>query len=103
MSVTRTPVSVAPPSIPPSASAPSSVLAVAANRDRGDDRADIRFENVSAHPGNIANVVSDGVRNYRRIPGIVFWDSRFNLPNKVGANVSSLGVNTAAYPSEQCD
>ena len=71
--------------------------------DRSDERADIGLEEVGTHAGNITDVVTDVVRDDGRVPGVVLGDSRFDLADQVGTDISCLRVDTAADTSEQSD
>ena len=77
-----------------------------ANRDQGqcrDHRPDIRFEQVGAHAGDVADVVTDVVRDGGRVARVILGDARFDLADEVGSDVSRLGVDTAADAGEERD
>ena len=54
-------------------------------------------------PQTSPDVVADVVGDDRRVAGIVFGDSRFHLPDEVGAHVRGLGVDAAADTGEERD
>ena len=68
-----------------------------------DDRADIALKEVSAHTGNVADIVADVIGDDSGVAGIVLGDTRLDLADKVCADVSSLGVDTAADTGKQRD
>ena len=70
------------------------------HRDRGHG---VGLEEVGRHPCAVADVVADVVRDHRRVPGIVLGNARLDLPDEVGADVGSLGVDAAAEPREDRD
>lgn len=67
----------------------------------GNDGAYIGFEQVSAHAGDVADVIADVVGDGGRVTRIVFRDAGFYLAYEVSAYVSGLGVDTAADTGEQ--
>ena len=74
-----------------------------AQRERGDERADIGLEEVSAHTGDVTNVVTDVIGDDSGVAGVVLGDTGFDLADEVGADVGSLGVYAAADTGEQRD
>ena len=68
-----------------------------------DDRADIGFEQISAHPGHIPHVVPDVVGDHRRVSGVVFRDARFDLPDQIRTHISGLGVDATTHTGKQGD
>ena len=72
-------------------------------RDRGDDRAGVRLEQVGAHAGDVADVVADVVGDGGRVARVVLGDARLDLADEVGADVGGLGVDAAADAREQRD
>jgi hypothetical protein len=72
-------------------------------RDRGDDRAGVRLEEVGAHAGDVADVVADVVGDRGRVAGVVLGDAGLDLADEVGADVGRLGVDAAADTGEQRD
>ncbi len=76
-------------------------------RNAEDHRADKlggrRFEDVRATAGAIANVVADEIGDDGWIAGIVLGNTGLDLADKVGADVGSLGVDTAAELGEERD
>mmetsp|Transcript_17468 Transcript_17468/g.55699 ORF Transcript_17468/g.55699 Transcript_17468/m.55699 type:complete len:792 (-) Transcript_17468:58-2433(-) len=58
-------------------------------------------EEVSAHTGNVTDVVTDVVSDGGGVAGVVLGDVLLNLADKVSANVSSLGVDTATDATEE--
>jgi hypothetical protein len=74
-----------------------------AQSHRGEDRADVGLEEVGAHAGHVADVVTDVVRDGGRVAGVVLGDARLDLADQVGADVRRLGVDAAADAREQRD
>ncbi len=68
---------------------------------RREDRADVAFEEVCTHTGDIADVVADVIRNDRRVTRIVFWNSCFDFANQIRADVRRLRVDTASHTREE--
>ncbi len=70
-----------------------------------DHRADVLgrrgLEQVRAAAGAVADVVSDEVRDHRRVARIILGDPRLDLSNQVGANVGRLRVDAAAQLREE--
>ena len=64
---------------------------------------DVRFEEVGAHAGDVAHVVTDVVGDRGRVARIVLGNARLHLADEVGADVGGLGVDAAADPREQGD
>ena len=52
------------------------------------------LEKISTHTGDITNVVTNVVGDGGRVAGIIFRNVGFNLTDKIGADVSGLGVDT---------
>ena len=69
----------------------------------GDDSSDIALEQVSAHACNVAYVVADVICDNCRVAGVVLGDACLDLADEVCADVSSLGVDTAADTGKQSD
>ena len=72
-----------------------------AQREGGKDGADIGLVQVSAHTGNVADVIADVVRDGRGVTRVIFRNTGFDFTDEVGADVSSLGVDTAADTGKQ--
>ncbi len=72
-----------------------------AQRDSGDNGADIGLEQVCAHARNVAYVIAYVICNNRRVTGVILRNARLYLTNKIRANVCRLCVYTAANTSEQ--
>ena len=70
---------------------------------RGDDRADVGLEEVGAHAGDVADVVTDVVGDGGGVPRVVLGDARVDLADEVGADVGGLGVDAAADAAEERD
>ena len=70
------------------------------HRDRGHR---VGLEEVGRHAGAVADVVADVVRDHGGVARIVLGDSRLDLPDEVGADVSRLRVDPAAKPGEDRD
>ena len=73
-----------------------------AQRESGKDRADIGLVQVSAHTGNVTDVIADVVRDGCRVARVIFRDTGFDFADEVSADVSGLGVDTAANTGKQC-
>lgn len=58
-------------------------------------------EEIRAHTGNIANVVTDVVSNGGGVTGVVLGDAAHDLAGKIGTNISSLGVDTTTDTAEE--
>ena len=67
-------------------------------RDQGDF---VRLEHVGRHPGAIADVVADVVRDGGGVARVVLGDSGLDLADQVAADVSRLGVDAAADAHEE--
>ena len=80
-------------------------LAMAYTRDAQDHRADVlgsgRLEQVGAAAGAVADVVADEVGDDARVARVVLGDARLDLAHEVRADVSGLGVDTAAELGEE--
>ena len=72
-----------------------------AERGGGEDGAAIRFVEVGAHSGNVADVIADVIRNRGGVTRIVFRDSGFDFTHEVGANIGGLRVNPATDAGEE--
>ena len=70
-------------------------------RDRGEDGAAVAFVEVGSHTRDVTYVVAHVVGYGRRVPGVVFRDSRLDLAHEVGSHVGGLGVDASADPGEQ--
>ena len=77
------------------------VAADGAQRERGENGADVGLIQVSAHTGNVAYVVADVIGNGGGVARVVLGDTGFDLAHKVGADVRGLGVDTAADAGKQ--
>ncbi len=73
------------------------------DRDRGGHGIDVALEDVGAHAGHVAHVVTDVVGNGRGVARIVLGNSHLDLADQVGAHIGGLGVDAAAHPREQRD
>ena len=60
------------------------------------NRSAVGFVKVGAHTGNVADVVTDIVRDGGRVAGIVFRNAGFDFADQVGADVSRFRVDAAA-------
>jgi hypothetical protein len=65
------------------------------------DRRHIRIENVRAHTGYIADVITHIVRYDGRVTRIIFFEVELNFTHKVGPYVGSFRVDTAARLSKE--
>ncbi len=74
-----------------------------AERHCGDDSADIALEEVCAHARDVADVVTDVISDNCGVTGVILGDARLDLADEVCADVSSLGVDTAADTCKQSD
>ena len=70
---------------------------------RGHDCDFVALENICRHAGAIADVVADVVSNGRRVPGVIFRDTGFNLTDEIRTDVRRLGIDAAADTHEQCN
>src|SRR5690606_6236389 len=73
------------------------------DRDRRDDGTDVALEDVSAHARHVADVVTDVVRDGRRVTRVVLRDPRLDLADQVRADVRGLRVDAATDAGEQSD
>ncbi|OPZ81450.1 MAG: hypothetical protein BWY77_00638 [bacterium ADurb.Bin431] len=67
----------------------------------GQDRARIGFVEVSAHAGDVADIVADVVGDGGRIARIILRDVGFDLADQVGPDIRRLGVDAAADAGEE--
>ena len=74
-----------------------------AEGQRRDQRTHIALEEVSAHAGHVAYVIANVIRDDGGIAGVVLRDAGFHLADQVGADVSGLGIDTAADTGKQRD
>ena len=74
-----------------------------AQSDGGNQSTDIGLEQVSTHTGNVTNVVTNVVADNSGVAGVILGDAGLNLTNQVSADVSSLGIDTAANTGKQSD
>ena len=70
---------------------------------RTDHRADERLEEVGAHAGHVADVVTHVVCDDSGVTGIVLGKTRLDLADEVGADVRGLGVDATADSREERD
>ena len=70
--------------------------------DRGDQRHLVRLEDVGRHAGAIADVVANVVGDRRGIARVVLGEVLLDFADQVAADVSRLGVDTAADAHEEC-
>src|SRR6266576_913209 len=61
------------------------------------------FEQIRTAAGAVADIVTDQVRDDRRIARIVFRNTGFDFTDEIGADVGGFSVNTAAELSEERD
>ena len=66
-------------------------------RTNGDD---VGLEQIGRHTGTVANVVANVVGNHRRVAGIIFRNTGFNLANEVRTDVRAFREDTAAQTGE---
>ena len=69
----------------------------------GDDSADIALKEVCAHARDVADVVADVICDNSGVAGVVLGDTGLDFSDEVCADVSGLGVNTAADTRKQSD
>ena len=69
----------------------------------GDNGANEGLEEISAHAGNISDVVTDVVGNGGRVAGVVLGDVALDLSDEVSSDVGSLGVDAAGNTSKEGD
>ena len=72
-------------------------------RGARDDGAAEGFEKISTHTGDITDVVTDVVGDRGRVARVIFRNVGFNLTDEIGADVSSLGVDTTRDTREERD
>src|SRR3989338_8047086 len=72
-------------------------------KHRRDRRDRVGLEKIRRHSGAIADVVADIVRDDRGISRIIFGDASFHFSDKVSADISRFGENTAAQTREDRD
>ena len=72
-------------------------------RQGGNDGAYIGLEQVSAHAGDVTDIVPDVVGDRSGVAGVVFRDAGFDFTDKVRADVRGFRVDTAADTGEECD
>ena len=72
-----------------------------AQRGGRDDRTHVGLIQVGAHAGHVAHVIAHVVGDNGGVTGIVLGDTGLHLTHQVGANVSSLGEDTAAHAGKQ--
>ena len=63
--------------------------------------ANIGLVQVSAHTGNVTDVVAHIVGDNSGVTGVILGDASLDLTNQVSADVSSLGEDTAANTGKQ--
>ena len=71
--------------------------------DRRQDRTDVALEEVGAHAGHVADVVTDVVGDDGGVARIVLGDTGLDLADEVGADVGGLRVDAAADTREERD
>ena len=71
--------------------------------DRRDDRADVGLEEVGAHAGNVAHVVTYIIGDGGRVTGIVFRYPLLYLAHEVGADVGGFRVDTTTDSGKERD
>ena len=63
---------------------------------RSNDRANIRFKQISSHPCSISHIVSDIISNDARISRVILRYPCFNFSHKVCTDIRTLSVNPAS-------
>ena len=71
-----------------------------AEHQRGDQGHGVGLEQVSGHPGAVADVVTDVVGDGRGVARVVLGDALLDLADQVGADVGGLGEDAAADAHE---
>ena len=66
----------------------------------GDDRDDVRFEQIGGHAGAVADVVTDVVGDDRRVARVVLGDAGLHFADQVGAHVGAFGEDATAEPGK---
>ena len=79
------------------------VLERDAEEHHGDGGDRIGLEQVRRHAGAVADVVADVVGDHGRVPRVVLWDSRLDLPDEIRAHVRGLRVDAASETREDRD
>ena len=75
----------------------------AAEQHRCNDRNRVGFEQVGCHTGAVAHVVAHVIGNNARVARVVFRNTGFDLADKVGTDVSTLGEDTASPSRAKID
>ena len=70
---------------------------------RGDDSADVAFKEVSAHAGDVADVIADVIGDDGGVARVVLGDAGLDLADEVGTDVGCLGIDAAADAREERD
>src|SRR5690606_23982187 len=73
------------------------------NRNRGDDRADVRLENVGAHAPDVADIVAHVLRDRCGVARAVLANARLDLAEEVRTNVGCPRVDAATDAGEERD
>lgn len=60
-------------------------------------------EEIGGHTSDIPDVVTNIISNGSRVFGAVFGQVLLKLTNEIGADISSLGVDTSSHSSEKCN
>ncbi len=66
-----------------------------------NDGADIGLKEIRAHSSDVTDVVTDVVRDNRRVSRVILRDTRFDFSDQVRTYVCSLGKDSAANTSEE--
>ncbi len=61
------------------------------------------FKKVGAAASAVANIIADEVGNHSGVTRVIFRDAGLNLADEVGADISCLGIDTAAKLSKKGD
>ena len=72
-------------------------------RGRGDERANVRLEEIGAHAGDVTDVVTDVVGDDGGVVRVVLVDAGLDLADQVGADVGGLGVDATGHAREERD
>ena len=70
---------------------------------RGDDSADVAFKEVSAHAGDVADVIADVIGDDGGVARVVLGDAGLDLAAEAGTDVGCLGIDAAADAREERD
>ena len=74
-----------------------------ADEDAADQADGVSFEDIGRHPGAVADVIADVVRDGGGVARIIFLEVLLDFSDQIRADVGGLGVNAAAEAGEDAD